>query len=163
MHSFYRIIFDISISNKYRRNKMPVRKGNAEWNGTLREGTGKLSTETGVLNNVKYNFVSRFEQGDQTNPEELIGAAHAGCFSMALSGALTQGGFKVNTIRTEDKVHIEKQESGFTITKIEISTEGDVEGIDEEKFKEYAENAKKGCPVSRALTGTSFVITAKLK
>jgi lipoyl-dependent peroxiredoxin len=142
---------------------MPVRKANAEWNGTLKEGTGKLTTETGVLKETKYNFVSRFEQGDQTNPEELIAAAHAGCFSMALSGALTQGGFKVNSIRTEDKVHIEKQEKGFTITKIEIFTEGDVEGIDDQKFQEYAENAKSGCPVSRALTGTSFVISAKLK
>jgi lipoyl-dependent peroxiredoxin len=142
---------------------MPFRKANAVWNGTLREGNGTLTTETGVLNNTKYNFVSRFEQGDQTNPEELLGAAHAGCFSMALSGALTTAGFKVNTLRTEDKVHLEKQESGFTITKIEISTEGDVEGIDEAKFKEFAENAKNNCPVSRALTGTSFVVTAKLK
>lgn len=142
---------------------MPVRKGNAEWNGNLREGSGKLSTETGTLSNVKYNFVSRFEQGDETNPEELIGAAHAGCFSMALSGALSNAGFKVNSVKTEDRVHIEKLEKGFTITKIEMFTEGDIEGIDEEKFREFAENAKAGCPVSRALTGTTFVLNAKLK
>jgi lipoyl-dependent peroxiredoxin len=142
---------------------MPIRKANAEWSGTLKEGTGKLSTETNVLNNTTYNFVSRFEQGNETNPEELIGAAHSGCFSMALSGALTTAGFKVNTIKTEDRVHIEKKDQGFTITKIEVFTEGDVEGIDEEKFKEFAENAKNGCPVSRALTGTSFVLSSKLK
>jgi len=142
---------------------MPVRKANAEWRGNLKEGSGKISTETGVLKNISYNFVSRFEQGDQTNPEELVGAAHSSCFSMFLSGALATAGFKVNSVRTEDRVHIEKQEKGFTITKIEVFTEGDVEGITEEKFKEYAENAKTGCPVSRALTGTSFVLNAKLK
>lgn len=142
---------------------MPVRKGNAEWKGDLKDGSGKLSTESGALNNITYNFISRFEQGNETNPEELIGAAHAGCFSMALSGALSKAGFKVNSVKTEDRVHIEKLEQGFTITKIEMSTVGDVEGIDEEKFKEFAQNAKAGCPVSRALTGTTFVLDAKLK
>lgn len=142
---------------------MPVRKANAEWNGGLRDGKGTISTETGTLKNTAYNFVSRFEQGNETNPEELIGAAHAGCFSMALSGALAGAGFKVNSVKTEDRVHIEKQEKGFTITKIEVFTEGDIEGIDEVKFKEFAENAKAGCPVSRALTGTTFVLNAKLK
>ena len=141
---------------------MPVRKGSAEWNGGLKDGQGRVSSETGVLKNVKYNFVSRFEQGDQTNPEELIGAAHSACFSMALAGALAGAGFKVNAIKTEDKVYIEKQEAGFTITKIEINTTGNVEGINEEEFKKYAENAKAGCPVSRALTGTSFVLYASL-
>lgn len=141
---------------------MPVRKGSAIWNGTLKEGNGTLSTETGTLKNIAYNFTSRFEEGNQTNPEELIGAAHSGCFSMALSGMLTTAGFKVNSIKTEDKVHIVKQENGFTITKIEINTTGDVEGINEEEFRKYAENAKSGCPVSRALTGTSFVLTASL-
>jgi lipoyl-dependent peroxiredoxin len=141
---------------------MPVRKGSAHWKGSLKEGKGTLTTETGVLKDTAYNFTSRFEQGDQTNPEELIGAAHSGCFSMALSGALSTAGFKVNSIKTEDKVHIEKQENGFTITKIEINTTGDVDNISEEEFKKYAENAKNGCPVSRALTGTSFVITAGL-
>jgi lipoyl-dependent peroxiredoxin len=141
---------------------MPVRKGSAHWNGSLKEGKGTLTTESGVLKNTAYNFTSRFEQGDQTNPEELIGVAHSGCFSMALSGALSNAGFKVNSIKTEDKVHIEKQENGFTITKIEINTTGDVDGISEEEFQKYAENAKNGCPVSRALAGTNFVITAGL-
>ena len=141
---------------------MPVRKGSAEWNGNLKEGQGKVSTEASVLKNVAYNFVSRFEQGNQTNPEELVAAAHTACYSMFLAGALSGAGFKVNSIKTEDKVHIEKLEAGFTITKIEINTVGNVEGINEEEFKKYAENAKTGCPVSRALAGTSFVLTASL-
>lgn len=141
---------------------MPIRKANAEWNGDLTGGKGIISTETGTLKDTSYNFVSRFEQGNNTNPEELIAAAHSACFSMALSGALSKGGFKVNSVKTEDKVHIEKKEEGFTITKIEVDTVGNVEGIDEEKFKEFAENAKKGCPVSRALTGVEFVLNAKL-
>ncbi len=142
---------------------MPVRTANAEWRGNLKEGTGTISTETGTLKNVAYNFVSRFEQGDQTNPEELLGAAHAACFSMALAGSLSGEGYKVNSIKTEDKVSIARVEDGFKITKIEISTTGDVNGIDEKKFNEFAEKSKKGCPVSKALTGTEFVLTAKLK
>lgn len=141
---------------------MPVRKGNAEWKGNLLEGSGTVGTETGVLKNTAYDFKSRFESGSHTNPEELIGAAHAGCFSMAFSGNLTKAGYKVISIQTEDKVHIEKQDIGFTITKIEVSTVGKVEGIDEATFQKIAEDAKKGCPVSRALTGVEFVLNAKL-
>ncbi len=121
---------------------MPVRKANAEWRGNLKEGSGNISTESGVLNNVLYNFVSRFENGDETNPEELIGAAHAACFSMALANGLSGAGFKVNTVKTEDKVHIQKLESGFTITKIEVSTEADVEDIDDETFQKHAADTK---------------------
>ncbi|HED07065.1 MAG TPA: OsmC family peroxiredoxin [Ignavibacteria bacterium] len=142
---------------------MPVRKANAEWRGDLREGNGKISSESGVLNNISYNFVSRFEQGDETNPEELIGAAHAACYSMALANGLSNANFKVNSIKTEDKVHIEKLEAGFTITKIEISTVVDVEGIDEATFQKHAEDTKKTCPVSKALTGTEMFLTATLK
>jgi lipoyl-dependent peroxiredoxin len=141
---------------------MPVRKGNAEWRGDLIKGSGNISSESGVLKNVAYNFVSRFEKGNETNPEELLGAAHAACFSMALSNNLSKAGFKVNSIKTEDNVHIEKLEAGFTITKIEMNTVGNVEGIDEAEFKKQAEEAKKGCPVSRALTGVQFVLNAKL-
>lgn len=130
---------------------MPVRTANAEWRGDLKSGSGNLSTETKALNNINYNFVSRFEQGDQTNPEELIGAAHSGCFSMAFANVLSQAGFKVNYVRTTDKVHFEKQEAGFTITKIDMTTEADVEGISEEDFQKHAEAAKKACPISRAL------------
>lgn len=142
---------------------MPVRKASAEWRGDLKSGSGNISTESGVLKNVLYNFVSRFEQGNETNPEELIGAAHAACFSMAFANGLSGAGFKVNSIKTEDKVHIVKLDAGFTITKIEIETVGDVEGIDEATFHKHAEDAKKGCPVSRALTGPEIVLTAKLK
>ena len=142
---------------------MPVRKANAEWRGDLKNGSGNISTETGVLNNTAYNFVSRFEQGNETNPEELIGAAHAACYSMALANGLAGAGFTVNSIKTEDKVHIDKLDSGFTITKIEISTEADVEGVDDETFQKHAEDTKKACPVSKALTGTEMVLTATLK
>lgn len=142
---------------------MPVRKASAEWRGDLKSGSGNISTESGILNNVVYNFVSRFEQGKETNPEELIGAAHAACFSMALANGLSGAGFKVNSVKTEDKVHIVKLDSGFTITKIEISTVADVDGIDEATFHTHAEDTKKGCPVSKALTGTEMILTAKLK
>lgn len=141
---------------------MPIRTGSAEWKGDLKGGSGTLSTESGVLSNVVYNFVSRFENGSETNPEELIGAAHAACYSMALANGLSKDGFKVNSIKTTDKVHIEKQDIGFTITKIEVNTEGDVEGIDEEKFMKYAEETKSACPVSRALTGPMIILNAKL-
>jgi osmotically inducible protein OsmC len=142
---------------------MPVRTASAEWKGDLLKGTGTISTETGVLKNTAYNFVSRFEQGNQTNPEELVGAAHAACFSMALANALSGAGFKVNSIQTEDKVHIVKTDAGFTITKIEVNSIADVEGIDNDTFQTHAQATKVGCPVSKALTGTEIVLNAKLK
>ncbi len=142
---------------------MPVRKANAEWRGDLRKGSGNISTESGVLKNVAYNFASRFEQGPQTNPEELIGAAHAACYCMALSNMLAGAGFTVNSVRAEDKVHIEKVGAGFSITKIEIQCEADIPGIDEATFKSHAEKAKKECPVSKALAGTEFTLSASLK
>ena len=142
---------------------MPIRRANAEWKGDLKNGKGVISTETKVLNNTAYDFSSRFETGTTTNPEELIGAAHSGCFSMALANSLAKDGFKVNSIKTEAKVHLEKQEAGFTIIKVELDTLGDVEGIDNDKFVKYAEQAKAGCPVSRALTGPMVVLSAKLK
>src|SRR3989304_892809 len=108
---------------------MPVRKANSEWKGNLKDGSGTLNTETNLLKDTPYN-ASRFStEGKGTNPEELLGAAHSGCYSMALANALSNAGFKVNSIKTEDKVHIEKLEGGFTITKIEVNTVGDVEGI----------------------------------
>jgi osmotically inducible protein OsmC len=140
---------------------MAVRKGSAEWNGNLIEGKGTLSSETGVLSNIAYNFKSRFEQGSETNPEELLGAAHAACFSMALANVLSKEGFKVNSIKTVDDVHLEKLEGGFTITKIVINTEGNVEGIDEATFLKHADATKEACPVSRALK-IEKVINAKL-
>lgn len=142
---------------------MPVRKGHGEWKGDLLKGTGTLGTETGVLKAVPYSFSSRFESGKGTNPEELIAAAHAACYSMALSGALSGAGYKVNSIRTEDSVHIDKQGDGFTITRIDISSEASVDGIDDATFQKLAEDTKKGCPVSKALTGTQLVLSARLK
>jgi osmotically inducible protein OsmC len=142
---------------------MPIRRANAEWHGDLKSGKGSLNTETKTLNNVPYDAGSRFESGSTTNPEEIIGAAHAGCYSMALANSLSKEGFKVNSIKTDARVHIEKLEQGFTITKIELDTVGDVEGIDAAGFSKFAEQTKTGCPVSRALTGPMIILTAKLK
>jgi osmotically inducible protein OsmC len=142
---------------------MPIRKANAQWKGDLKSGNGTLNTETKLLNETLYDAGSRFESGKTTNPEELIGAAHAGCYSMALANALSKDGFKVNAINTEARVHLEKLETGFTITKIELDTVGDVTGIDNEKFQKYAEQTKTGCPVSKALTGPMIILNAKLK
>jgi osmotically inducible protein OsmC len=141
---------------------MLVRKGNAEWNGNLKDGKGTLSSESGALKNIAYNFKSRFEQGNETNPEELLGAAHAACYSMALANNLSNAGFKVNSIKTEDKVYLEKLDTGFAVTKIEINTEGSVEGADTATFMKYAEETKSTCPVSRAIKA-EMVLSAKLK
>jgi osmotically inducible protein OsmC len=142
---------------------MPIRRANAEWKGDLKSGKGSLNTETKTLNNIAYDAGSRFESGTTTNPEELVGVAHAGCYSMALANSLSKEGFKVNAINTEAKVHLEKLETGFTITKIELNTVGDVAGIDAATFSKFAEQTKSGCPVSKALTGPMIVLTAKLK
>ena len=141
---------------------MPVRKANAEWEGNLKDGNGRLRTETGAVDG-RYSFSSRFEDGIGTNPEELIGAAHAGCFSMAFSGALAKSGFTPRSISTEDKVYVEKIGDGFTITKIEMNTEADVPNIDEETFQRIADDAKNNCPVSRALKGVDIVLNARLR
>lgn len=141
---------------------MPVRTGNAEWKGDLKSGTGTLGTESGALKGLAYNFSSRFEQGEGTNPEELIAAAHAACYSMALAAGLSEAGFTVNSVRTEDKVHIVSDGGGFKISKIEISTEASVAGIDDATFKKHAEDTKTGCPVSGALKSVEMVLSAKL-
>jgi peroxiredoxin, OsmC subfamily len=142
---------------------MPIRKANAVWRGNLKDGSGNINTESGVLKNTAYNFVSRFETGNETNPEELLGAAHSACYSMALAGALAGAGFKVNSIFTEDRVHIEKLESGFTVTKIEVNTTADVEGIDNDTFQKQANETKVRCPIAKALNVKEIVLTAKLK
>jgi osmotically inducible protein OsmC len=110
----------------------------------------------------KYSFGTRFEEAPGTNPEELIGAAHAGCYSMAFSAMLGGAGFTPKSIKTEAKVHIEKVGEGFAITRIQLACQGNVPGIDEGKFKEIAEAAKKGCPVSKALAGVQIELDAKL-
>jgi len=142
---------------------MPTRTGLARWEGGLKGGKGVVSTETGALKDKAYNFSSRFEEGEGTNPEELIGAAHAGCYSMALSGDLEAEGYDPQSVETEDKVTVEPDSGGFTITRIEINTEASVPGIDNKTFQRIAEGAKDNCPVARALTGVEFVLNATLK
>jgi lipoyl-dependent peroxiredoxin len=140
---------------------MPVRKANAVWNGSLKEGSGQVNTQSGAVN-VKYSFGTRFEETPGTNPEELIAAAHAGCFSMALSAGLGKSGHKPERIATSASVTLEKVGEAFGITRILLQTEGKVPGIDEKTFIEHAEKAKAGCPVSKALGGTEIKLEAKL-
>lgn len=140
---------------------MPVATAEAVWNGTLKEGSGKMKLGKGSFEGP-FTFASRFEIGTETNPEELIGAAHAGCFSMALSAGLGKSGFKPESIKTSAKVHLEKGAEGFSITKIELTSEAKVPGIDEKAFQEHAEATKKGCPVSKLLTGAQIILNAKL-
>ncbi len=140
---------------------MPTRNGSAVWEGTLREGKGTVRLGSGAYEG-QYSFSSRFEEGTGTNPEELIGAAHAGCFSMALAAALTKAGITPKKISTTAKVHLGQAEGGFAITSIELETVGEVPGIDEKTFLEHAEGAKKNCPVSKALAGTQITLNAKI-
>lgn len=142
---------------------MPIRKAEAEWKGNLAEGNGRLKVGSGAID-VPYSFKSRFEEGQSaTNPEELIGAAHAGCFTMALTAQLSRQRITPTRIHTEAKVHLEKVGEAFTITQIELATEADIPGIDDATFQKYAQDAKQNCPVSKALAGTEIHLTAKLK
>ncbi len=140
---------------------MPGRTSQAVWQGDLQSGTGNLKLGSGAYDG-QYSFKSRFEDGTGTNPEELLGAAHAGCFSMALAAGLSRQGFKVNSIDTKATVNLEKSESGFSISRIDLVTRGDVEGIDEAKFREAAEATKSSCIVSRALSAVPMTIDAAL-
>jgi len=140
---------------------MPVRNAEAEWKGNLNRGSGQMKLGSGAFEG-SYSFVSRFKDEPGTNPEELIGAAHAGCFSMALSHMLAESGHIPDVVHTTAKVHIDKVEGGFKITTIELQTEGKVPGIDEKTFQETAEAAKEGCPVSQALAGVDIRLQAKL-
>lgn len=140
---------------------MPVRKAEAVWEGNLSKGSGRMKLGSGAFEG-EYSFSSRFEDGRGTNPEELIGAAHAGCFSMALSLFLEKAGYKPENIHTRAAVHIEKTAEGFRITRIELETEATVPGIDEKAFREQAEAAKRECPVSRALAGTEIKLESRL-
>jgi osmotically inducible protein OsmC len=135
------------------------RSAQAVWNGDLRSGKGKLSSASGVLNDAPYSFATRFEQANGTNPEELIGAAHAGCFTMALSAALSREGFKPQQLETRATVSLSPQQpSGFKITKVRLETQGQVtdsdgNAIDDATFQRIATGAKENCPVSTALRG----------
>ena len=138
-----------------------VRKASAVWNGTLKEGKGTISTASGVLSKTQYSFSTRFENGVGTNPEELIAAAHAGCFTMALSAQLTNAGFKPESLETTAELTLEKLEAGFTITKIHLDVTARVPGADQAAFDKAAANAETGCPVSRVLKA-EITMTARL-
>lgn len=127
------------------------RKASAVWTGTLREGTGTFSSQSGVLSDIPYTFGSRFENAKGTNPEELIGAAHAGCFSMAFSGRLVAAGLNPQRIETTATVTLEKTDAGFTVTKIHLDTSARVPGASKEAVQEAANAAKETCPISRLL------------
>ncbi len=140
---------------------MSVRKAEAVWEGTLREGKGRMKTGSGAFEGP-FSFSTRFEEEPGTNPEELIGAAQAGCFSMALSANLERAGFTAASIQTAAKVHLTRTDAGFRITTIELDTEASVPGVDETTFQQQAEATKTGCPVSNALTGVEIRLNARL-
>lgn len=141
---------------------MAKRSSKATWEGDLRNGHGSMMVGQGAYEGP-YSFASRFEDGAGTNPEELIAAAHAGCFSMALSHALAQAGHVPRRVHTQADVHLTKApEGGFEISRIDLHTEADVPGLDDAAFQEHAEDAKKNCPVSKVLAGAEIRLTAKL-
>ena len=135
---------------------MPKKKAEARWDGSLESGQGTMRMASGAYEGP-YSFQSRFEEGDGTNPEELIAAAHAGCFSMAFSGELGRAGYEAESVETNATVHIEKAEDGFAITRIELDTRARVPGVDEDDFQRIAGAAKAGCPVSKALGGVGSI------
>src|ERR1700679_1835285 len=128
-----------------------IRRAQAVWNGSGRDGTGNLTTDSGVLSHTPYSYKTRFEQGQGTNPEELIAAAHAGCFTMAVAFQLKAAGKPAAELRTEAAVTLEPEGQGFRISKSALTLRGSVPGIDAEKFAELARDAEKNCPVSRVL------------
>ena len=141
---------------------MPLRSASAVWEGDLKSGKGRMRLGSGAYEGA-YSFASRFQEGTGTNPEELIGAAHAGCFSMALSAGLSAAGFAPKSIQTEAKVHLEKAGEGFRISRIELQTNAEIPGIDAAIFQQQAEKAKENCPVSKALAGVQIELQARLR
>jgi lipoyl-dependent peroxiredoxin len=135
---------------------MPRRTADARWEGSLQDGRGTMRLGTGAYEGA-YSFQSRFEEGEGTNPEELIAAAHAGCFSMALSGALGNAGYEPESVETTATVRLEKVGDGFGITRIDLATRARVPGIDRGEFQRQAEGAKNGCPVSKALAAVETI------
>jgi osmotically inducible protein OsmC len=141
---------------------MPIRTATAHWDGNLTEGSGTIKTGKGGYQG-NYSFKSRFEEGEGTNPEELIAAAHSGCFSMAFSKGLADAGYTDTSVETVAKLHFDKTDAGFSVTRIDLETTGTVPGIDEGTFQKIAEGAKENCPISRLLApGTEITLTAKL-
>jgi osmotically inducible protein OsmC len=140
---------------------MAVRQATAKWQGTLKEGTGHLALQSGAFEGP-YSFSTRFEDGTGTNPEELLGAAHAGCYSMALNAALERAGHTPNYVNTTAKVHLERTDKGMAITKIELDVEADVPGLSDADFQQHAEATKTGCIISAALASVPMELTARL-
>jgi osmotically inducible protein OsmC len=141
---------------------MPARTANARWEGGLKDGKGNMRLGGGAFEG-QYSFSSRFEEGTGTNPEELIAAAHAGCFSMALSAGLEKAGYSPNSVETEAKVHLSPADGGgFAISRIDLITTADVPGIEEDAFQQAAQGAKAGCPVSKALAAVDITLNATL-
>jgi osmotically inducible protein OsmC len=138
-----------------------IRKASAVWNGSLKEGKGTISTDSGVLSKTQYSFSTRFENGAGTNPEELIAAAHAGCFTMALSAQLGNAGITPESLETTAAVTLEKLEAGFTITKVHLDVTARIPGVDKAAFEKAAADAKAGCPISRLLRA-EITMTARL-
>jgi len=138
-----------------------IRESHARWEGDLRQGKGTMALGSGAFEG-QFSFRSRFEEGTGTNPEELIGAAHAGCFSMAFSNMLAQAGHTPLSVRTTARVHLEPIDGKQTISRIELVCEGDVPGIEDDAFQRIAEEAKAGCPVSRALAAVEISLDATL-
>jgi lipoyl-dependent peroxiredoxin len=138
------------------------RSASAVWHGGLKDGNGAISTQSGVLKDTQYSFAARFENGVGTNPEELIAAAHAGCFTMALSGQLTSVDHPPQTLETTAVVTMEKTEDGPTVTKIHLTTRARVPNIEKDKFDELAKKAKDGCPISRLLKAAEITLDAQL-
>ncbi len=136
--------------------------GSAVWSGGLRDGKGELSTRSGVLSATPYGFATRFEGKPGTNPEELIGAAHAGCFTMALSMILGEAGLTAERMATTAEVSLDQVDDGFAITKIHLTLNATVPGADQAAFEELANKAKLGCPVSKVLKGAEITLTATL-
>jgi osmotically inducible protein OsmC len=140
---------------------MATRTSSARWQGNLKDGSGTMALGSGAFEG-SYSFVSRFEEGTGTNPEELIAAAHAGCFSMAFSNALAQAGFTPVAVVTNAAVHLTKGDSGFGISRIDLVTTGNVPGIDDAEFQKIAAEAKANCPVSKALAAVEITLSATL-
>ena len=138
------------------------RKGSAVWTGGLKDGKGTVSTQSGVLKDTQYSFATRFENGVGTNPEELLAAAHAGCFSMAFSGQLGAAGLTAERIATDAVVSLEKVDGGFGITSVHLTMTAKIPGATQQQFETAANNAKAGCPVSK-LFNTKITLDAKLE
>lgn len=137
------------------------RNASAVWRGGLKDGKGQISTDSGVLKEAQYSFGTRFEEGIGTNPEELIAAAHAGCFSMALSGQLGNAGLTADAINTTASVTLEKKEDGFRVTKVHLDVTASIPNATDEQFQTAAQNAKQGCPISKLLNA-EITMDAKL-